>query len=179
MREVQSVNDETARLESVLKLFLSTSGRIRRLTFLWGIVATVFLLFLASFVIYFAMAEIVLSWSGITDLPVGYIVSTLLNLGFSWLIICLMSKRLHDIGWSGWFSAFQLIPIAVAGINYALTSTGGERLPFELTQAAQIIYLTLTLLALLILLVWPGTKGPNRYGPPPGEKAAADISVFE
>ncbi|BBF81948.1 hypothetical protein EM6_2564 [Asticcacaulis excentricus] len=32
---------------------------------------------------------------------------------------------------------------------------------------------------ILILSVIPGTKGPNRYGPPPGQKAAPDLSVFE
>lgn len=37
----------------------------------------------------------------------------------------------------------------------------------------------LNLFIILILCLIPGTKGPNRYGPPPGQKAAPDLSVFE
>lgn len=103
----------------------------------------------------------------------------MLNFGYSWVCFSLMSKRLHDIGVSGWPAVFVFFSAAFALFNISLDGLGFQRIPFSISQKAQSIYLIMLGLAHLVLILWPGTKGPNRYGLPPGQKAAAPVDIFD
>ena len=106
-------------------LLFSHRGRIGRLWFLigglihWAVLIPVILLGILNEVFWLLMVPWVVFavWSG----------------------IMLMSKRLHDIGQSGFFVLLYFVPVV------------GGLLP-------------------LFLLFWPGNKGINKYGHPPGAK---------
>lgn len=55
----------------------------------------------------------------------------------TWSFFALTAKRLHDVGWSGWLSALVLLP----GIGAWMVC--------------------------LVMILVPGQKGANRYGPEP------------
>ncbi len=70
-------------------------------------------------------------------------------------------RRLHDIGRSGWWSVIQ-IPMSLMSPRaiYDHSITGPVHV------ALDIFFIVITLYALTLLLV-PGSKGDNRFGPPP------------
>ena len=69
----------------------------------------------------------------------------------------LLSKRLHDLAWAGWWSAAPVGLVAVA--------VNGE----APTTAAQASALLLAAGCAAALAAWPGEGRFNRFGPPPGE----------
>ncbi|MYL97996.1 DUF805 domain-containing protein [Novosphingobium sp. FGD1] len=82
----------------------------------------------------------------------------------------LVVRRLHDIGWSGRWS-IVLLPVALRNMALdLLAQIGGweARRPVEavLAYADWVLFPPFALLYLL-LIVAPGKKGPNRFGPDP------------
>ncbi|PKB25571.1 uncharacterized membrane protein YhaH (DUF805 family) [Novosphingobium kunmingense] len=84
-------------------------------------------------------------------------------------MIALLVRRLHDVGLAGWWSA----PIiALALYNAALSATAMVR-GAEARLAVERILWPLDLIAIgialgaLALILAPGTRGPNRFGPDP------------
>lgn len=69
-----------------------------------------------------------------------------------------LSKRLHDLSWAGWWSAAPVGLVAVAVHGEAPTTT------------AQATALLLATGCILALAVWPGERRFNRFGPPPSER---------
>jgi uncharacterized membrane protein YhaH (DUF805 family) len=152
----------------IQRLFLKADGRIGRGEFWTGFL----ILFVVGIVVHF--------------IPViGQIIAIILI--YPW--VCLFSKRLHDMGKSGWL---QLIPFAVwiIGILVAVMSgMGGAIMAMASGSDAQatagalagagVAALVLCAAALinLIFLLWvglsPSQAGDNAYGPPSGATAAA------
>lgn len=66
-----------------------------------------------------------------------------------------ISKRLHDLGWAGWWSA--------APVGLLMLVVGGE----APSSPAQVTAAALAGGALLWLAAWPGARGFNRFGPSP------------
>jgi uncharacterized membrane protein YhaH (DUF805 family) len=78
----------------------------------------------------------------------------------------LIIKRLHDIGWSGWW----LAPIAAPEIvNSLALMSGAAGTTLQPTGLGEVLAVAAVVgaVALLPVALWPGTKGPNRFGPEP------------
>lgn len=136
-------------------LFFSASGRVARLPFL---VAAAVLIALVAF--YEAMMEPesmeTLHWvSGV------FVYGALFYSG-----ACVLSKRLHDRGKTGWWAALVLGAVVICWPT-----------PSGVLDFLGVIALVW---AVIELAVMPGEQGSNRYGPNPmraPEPAAAEVEA--
>lgn len=153
------------------KLFLSANGRIGRSEFWAGWC----ILFVANLVLHF--------------IPViGWIAALVMI--YCW--VCVYSKRLHDMGKSGWL---QIIPMVVmfGGVIFAVVAGIGAVIGAGASGGSDaaavtaalggvgIMFLVLALCLLISLgfLLWVGLSasepGDNRYGPSPLSPAAPPL----
>jgi uncharacterized membrane protein YhaH (DUF805 family) len=94
------------------------------------------------------------------------------NLGFCWLAYAAISKRLHDMGRSGWWFATGLVGWFIGSFVFALAvalAAGTAALaPDTPTHHALFAFM---LLPLVVGLVWlhmaAGDRAHNKYGPVP------------
>lgn len=153
-------------------LFWSMDGRIRRSHFwaAWGI------LFAANFL---------LSWIPL----IGFVVSLVLI----WPSIAIQTKRLHDMGKTGWF---QLLPyatwvvafiVAVSAIGLTAVSNpdgfeNGDPAAIFSALGPLAIAFVLVLLGSIGYLIWigatEGQPGRNRFGPNPKYPVQDQADVF-
>jgi uncharacterized membrane protein YhaH (DUF805 family) len=150
----------------IQRLFLKADGRIGRGEFWTGFL----ILFVLGIVVHFVPV-------------IGQIAAIVLI--YPW--VCLFSKRLHDMGKSGWL---QLIPIAVwivAVMVAVMSGMGGAIMSMASGSDAQAtasalagagiaaLVLAAACLINLVFLLWvglsPSQAGDNAYGPPPGTAA--------
>jgi uncharacterized membrane protein YhaH (DUF805 family) len=125
-------------------LFVSAEGRLARTPFL---VAMALLLLLL--VVYEAV------FGGQTlQLLTGWLAYPL----FIYFGVCLLSKRLHDRGKSGWYAA------VIVAAFIAMWPVPQGVLDF--------LFAVVLLWAVVELAILPGEQGPNRYGPNPQRPAA-------
>ncbi len=89
----------------------------------------------------------------------------LANAGMGLLLVVPTVRRLHDAGFTGWL-AFVVTPL------FGLKAYGSYL--FETLQAPTpsldyplSVFLTVSGFAFLAIVLWPPTKGPNRFGPVP------------
>lgn len=147
-----------------LRLFTSFEGRIGRLAFVAGIV----LLAAAS---PFSIGTV------ISDNPFDEALRAVRRFGLgglAWSVVllvgvaALMTKRLHDRGKSGIQALLFYIPVGTAALTYFAS---------HLPLVAKIAYWStwISWLAgvsgvwfMVSLALYPGQKGPNKFGPPPG-----------
>lgn len=125
-------------------LFLTATGRLGRTPFLIGAAALI-----ALAAIYEAIAGVTLHWL------TGWLVYPALIYGGA----CVLSKRLHDRGKSGWWAAvilFALVAVWQPPMN-----------------PADVLLSVLLLWAVVELGVMPGEQGANRYGANPLRPATA------
>lgn len=125
-------------------LMLTTTGRIGRRAFLVGLAlwaAAVWLVLQAP-----------------SDGLAGALVFWLTRPPLLFVLFCLMSQRLHDIGRAGWWG----LPIvaALAVLSWLPPPAGQEMSGLAALGVAA------------LLLLWPGQRRFNRYGVPPGGSAA-------
>jgi uncharacterized membrane protein YhaH (DUF805 family) len=153
-------------------LFWSMDGRIRRSHFwaAWGIL--------------FA-ANLLLGWIPL----IGFLVGLLLI----WPSIAIQTKRLHDMGKTGWF---QLLPyaawvvaiiVAVSAVGLAAVSNpdgleNGDPGAIMAAMGPMAIAIILVLLGSIGYLIWigatEGQPGRNRFGPNPKYPAQDQADVF-
>ncbi|CAN5321417.1 hypothetical protein BH10PSE1_BH10PSE1_01060 [soil metagenome] len=138
-------------------LFLEANGRIGQKDYWIG------------FGIVFAV-NIVLSW-----LPlIGFLVS----LAAIYAGVCVSSKRLHDMGRSGWLAAIPYGALAAAIVFSTISVIGmigaanyDNGMGFMAGAGALGLLWTAASLISLGFVIWlgvtPGQPGDNRYGPPP------------
>jgi uncharacterized membrane protein YhaH (DUF805 family) len=88
-------------------------------------------------------------------------------------------RRLHDRGRTGWWAAIPLpfqaagLAIAPAALESFGAATAGPS-PLLLVSSLNSACYWIAFLALVVMLVGDGTKGPNRFGPDPkGDLAAS------
>jgi len=118
--------------------FFSAEGRLGRMPFL---ASALVLIVIAA--LYEAITGGVLQW-----LTGWFVYPALLYSG-----ACLLSKRLHDRGYNGWFAALILVALVAVWPQ----PSGYLDFPFTL----------ILLWAGVELGVLLGEPGPNRFGPPP------------
>ena len=118
-------------------------GRSSRAEFWWCVAA----LFLANALL------MLVAWA----LPsAGSLVSSCFALAIMIPYAAMLVRRLHDIGWSGWW---------VAGV-FSLSLAASAMAAYEALAWMPLVSAA-GFLALLALCALPGQKGPNRYGPVP------------
>lgn len=81
-------------------------------------------------------------------------------------LVAVMARRLHDVGWSGWW-LLTLLPIAVVNIWRQIAWL---RFPLEMPPNLPIaieILMGLWGLAAFVLLLWHDDPEANRFGPNP------------
>lgn len=138
-------------------LFLEASGRIGQKDY-WIGIAILF------------VANLVLSW-----LP---FIGLLVSLAGIYFGICVSSKRLHDMGKSGWLAAVPYGVTALAVVLSAMTLIGGMASASSGNDMGALAGMGMATsfwgLAFLInlgFLIWlgvtKGDTGDNAYGPPP------------
>lgn len=135
-----------------LPLFLSLDGRIGRKDFCIGAVALIGVGILANL------------------LP---IVGPPLSLALIAPWACLMVKRLHDFGRSGWLVLIALVPAAgsaALGLFTALAASNAATMGAAFAGAGlTLVVSSVALIVSLGFLIWVGAKPcdlqPNAYGP--------------
>lgn len=127
-----------------VELFWSSTGRLARAPFL---IACAVLIAVAS--LYEAVVRTTLHWL------TGWVVYPALLFSGA----CVLSKRLHDRGRSGWWSALILVALA------AVWPKPDGFLDF--------LFSIVLLWAVVELAVMGGEQGANRFGPNPIKPAAA------
>ncbi len=135
-------------LDYWITLFTSPAGRISRRQFwLHGVLPVV-------------VCSIVLGWNPIFGI--------LVTLALTWVSVCIGFKRFHDLGYPGWWSLLNIIPMLLAafltGASVFITGSGIVWLLSEILWGLSLVVLIVQM-ALVYLHV--GQPGPNEYGPDP------------
>lgn len=133
---------------SFWQLYFLPNGRIDRKTF--------FLEGILPLVVLFAL--LALLWQ--PKAQVGATIAGALTIGLTWVLLMLITKRLHDIGASGWVSILWLTPLLaepVAGLLGLDTSAGA----WVLLSVFGLLLLTILLLRCIFV---PGKAYFNRFG---------------
>lgn len=84
-----------------------------------------------------------------------YIFALVLSCVNAWLFLTLQVRRLHDLGWSGWWLILFFMVIFVWAVLYILGI-----IPQDTIYLIGILGLSL----LLVLILKPGKDGPTRHG---------------
>lgn len=153
-------------------LFWSMEGRIRRSHFwaAWGIILAL---------------NVVLGWIPLIGSVVGLVLL--------WPSIAIQTKRLHDMGKTGWL---QLLPLAawvvaiiviVSAVGFAAVSDpsgfeNGDPSAVFSALGPMFIAILLVMLGSLGYLIWigatDGQSGRNRFGPSPKHPSEEQADVF-
>lgn len=136
------------------ELFFSSTGRLSRTPF---VIAAGTLIGFA--VLYELIVPSVLHW-----LTGPFVYSALVYVG-----ACLLSKRLHDRGRSGWLAAVILIALVSLWPAERNLSQPG----FLLLVIWQFVSLVVMIWTVVELGFLAGEQGANRFGPSPGRTAQA------
>ena len=157
-------------------LLLSADGRIKRQPY-W-----------ISWIVLFAVSLVGSLILQIISPYAGSVLSLLLIYPY----VCIYSKRLHDLGQTGWLAAipFGLSAITSCVALYTLATTGlmagplsaanvGNPMALMSKLGPMMMVSSLSGLVGLVFWLWlgiaEGNQGANKYGPEPG---AADSEVF-
>ena len=125
-----------------VRFYLSPVGRTSRLHYwLFGLLPLTLMAFAAGFFIPRTRA--------------GIYYHIAFGLLIFWPYIVILARRLHDLNLMGWWAAiYWLIPVGVVFMETSL----------QLPRAAGS---NLNFIAAMVLGLFPGTAGPNRYGSDP------------
>jgi uncharacterized membrane protein YhaH (DUF805 family) len=123
--------------DEAVKLFFASAGRLGRLPFIGGIAVVVAL---------FALYERAVRG------PAHFATAWLVHLVLVFTASCLLSKRLHDRGRSGWWTAVLLLA-------FAIVWPAPEGL-IDWLFVVPLVWAAVDLAAM------PGQPRPNRFGPP-------------
>ena len=127
-----------------MELFFSSAGRVARAPFL-----------LAMLVLFLILTV----YEAVTGPTLRLLTGWLIYAGLFFSAACVLSKRLHDRGRTGWLAAIVLV--SLVAVWPAPSSF------FDFLFALVLIW------AVVELAVLPGEQGANRYGPNPLKEAAA------
>jgi len=155
------------------KTFGDCSGRLDRHGLLRALALAVLILVVLSVALFlaFTLRTTILhgprNWFYRIELPLWFALGA--------LFLRPLARRFHDLDRSGLHAVWLLTALILgeatkAGIERTsvhLASGNTISYPADLHNWPLFIVATIPELAAIALLLWPGTKGPNRYGPPP------------
>ncbi len=159
---------------------LSPFGRINRLTYLGFVIATYVLAMVAS----------VLLMPFMRSLPLGGMLAARFLLGpaiFLYPGTCMAIKRLHDMGWSGFFILAPLVfpALGVAFLFFAVLTEpangpDGDMRAIAFGGPLMVMLVTVVGFGLfkLLLLVIPGQSRDNRFGPIPAGLSGREAATL-
>jgi uncharacterized membrane protein YhaH (DUF805 family) len=133
-------------LDYWITLFTSPAGRISRLQFWLHGVLPIFIVNLIFF------------WIPIFGL--------LVSLALTWASICICFKRFHDLGYSGWWSLLNIVPMVLAALLTA-GSIFGLAFAWLLAEVLWGLALLVWIAQMAFVYLRVGQEGPNEYGPDP------------
>lgn len=109
-----------------------------------------------------------------------------INLGVTWGNIAIQTKRLHDMGRTGWLQlipyAFWLIAVVLAIPTFLANPGGLDGAVGGVIATMAMVPLLLGTLSTIGFLIWVGAakgqSGPNRFGPDPKSPAETAAEIF-
>lgn len=139
-----------AYIQTCFRLYIDGKGRARRAEYAWW----------AAFVVGVSVVLTILEGAlfgldPLTSAPLNQTISTIFSLAILAPSVSVTSRRLHDLGYSGWLAA------ALYGVG-----VGGSLLSLDGNELGLILGF-LTLVAVIALAAMPGKAGANQYGPDP------------
>jgi uncharacterized membrane protein YhaH (DUF805 family) len=151
-----TVGDNAYLLKKTLRGVMDFAGRSRRTEVIYYWIAT-------------ALFGVVVSFGIMLLAPFESLIrmEALLQAALAIPMFALLVRRLHDQNRSGWWGL--LLPLAlVLSVREKTAEVQGNSgaLLAEKTSATAVA-LDLVYLAVLVLFLWPGTEGPNQFGPDP------------
>ncbi|MFB6349231.1 DUF805 domain-containing protein [Moraxella sp. ZJ142] len=169
-------------------------GRARRAEYGWFLLISILISFIFQFVVSFGAALLaVMTDFGVPDLAIGIliVISGLLMIACgiaSHLVqISLTARRLHDLGWSGWWQlVFYLGPCSFLfwlwllppqAVSVLESGNYSEELSasFVLLGGCFVVCMVAMLVISLILIFKDGQRFTNKYGADP--KAVGEIAA--
>lgn len=116
-----------------------------------------------------ALISVVLGFALVTVAPFTATVwfDLCLRLLFFVPMMALFVRRLHDQDRSGWWGVLLPLAFLLTVPQTLAASTGDVHAIIAQKRSAIGLLLDVVWLAVLVLSFWPGTNGPNRFGPDP------------
>jgi len=151
-----TVGDNAYLLKSTIRGTADFTGRSRRTEVIYYWIATILIGVVVGFVRVMLAPFQSMIWFDV-----------LLQLVFVIPMFALFVRRLHDQNRTGWLGL--LLPLAlVLSIPERLNEVRGDVAAMMAQKTSPIaIALDLLCIAILVLFLWPGTAGPNQFGPDP------------
>ncbi|WP_181404535.1 DUF805 domain-containing protein [Asticcacaulis tiandongensis] len=167
-------------MKKALWFLFSLKGRVSRVPFIVFAIVYYLTIFIATY-----WAD---TYMDASSFPLSrawaFMVPGFIGAMFIWPMFATCVKRLHDIDRQSFWAWIILIkPVLAAIITYFAADIHFNRdaQPAELDRLVNwpnlISYYVLLLQ--LVLALWPGTKGANRYGPSSKEKTVPIEATFE
>ena len=95
------------------------------------------------------------------------IVGTLYSLAVFIPGLAVLVRRMHDIGKSGWYIVYFMIPTFIAGFWFGFSIVSAGNSGFSGWIIIPLLLLIITSIWMLVLLCREGDSGTNEYGPDP------------
>lgn len=139
-------------------MFFTFQGRINRLSFFLRIIGLIAIAFIATFFI--AIFAGLLAAIGSLGMLLGILIM-IVFIGGIWIAsLTLYVRRLHDINLSGmWVLGYVILSLLIGALEFATYDPA--------IQIISLVFNLLVIISALLLLFWPGTKRPNKYGKDP------------
>jgi len=137
-------------VQKCFRLFVDGKGRARRAEYWWWVA-----FFMVAMIIAFAIDGAVGGYNVYTSMPNTQYLSGALYIALIAPGVSVLSRRLHDIGQSGWLAAAIVGGYLVGGV-----------MTMSLIEAGAVLTLIAALSALVVGLI-PSRPGANQYGPNP------------
>jgi uncharacterized membrane protein YhaH (DUF805 family) len=144
-------------VKKCLRLYVDGKGRARRAEFWWWVLFTVAVGFVA------AIIDLSFGFNPYTQQPNSQVVGMLANLAVLAPSVSVLSRRLHDIGQSGWLAAALFGAYVLGGF---FVGFGGAAMNAAVAGIGFLIVM-LAFVAQIVIGVVPGAAGANQYGPDP------------
>ena len=160
------------------RFFFSLKGRTTRLPFV-AFFLPYKLIFLGASMLIDANIYGTLSLQSVAAAMYARNALNILNILLLWPVFSITFRRLHDIGLSGLLGLIWFAPAIVNAAVFALLMPATASNPFAMLPLILKSVCFYTLWAFtLTLALWPGTKGPNKYGPDPRQPIMDRSNVF-